>query len=252
MPVRYEAEQRANAKARKAVFVEPPTRRNRIWQMDFSDFETSTGGNWQIGPIVDYVTKYALTIQVTGTQTGRDAVSALAAAIEEAERLLGHPLINDCTDPETKEVHPLVIVTDNGPAFKSDQFIRFIAGHPELVHVRTRYRAPQTNGVAERFIRSLKYEHLYRQEIATGHDLAEECERYRDLYNQVRPHQSLAYATPEQAHTKPPAGPPTPVKNFRRTPLGGLQQIPAEELVELAGGAELVVSEQPAPVSSQP
>ncbi len=238
MPVRYESERRANAQARKAVFVAPPQRRNRIWQMDFSDFETTTGGNWQLSPIVDYVSKYVFVIQATGTQTGRDAVSALAAAIAEAERLLGKPLINDCTDPESGEVHPLVIVTDNGPAFKSDQFIRFIASHPELVHVRTRYRAPQTNGVVERFIRSLKYEHLYRLEIATGHDLAEECERYRELYNQVRPHQALAYSTPEQVHLAQPAGPPTAVKNFRRTPLGSLQRIPAEET---AG-----------PVSSQP
>jgi hypothetical protein len=35
-PVRYQAERRAFAKARRAVFAAPPTRRNRVWQKFFS------------------------------------------------------------------------------------------------------------------------------------------------------------------------------------------------------------------------
>lgn len=229
MPARYQAERRANAQARKAVFVEPPTRRNRIWQMDFSDFETTAGGNWQICSLIDYVTKLAFVVQANGTQTGRDAVAGLEAAIAEAEYLLGHSLLQDCTDPVTKDVHPLVIVTDNGPAFKSDQFAVCIARHQELVHVRTRYRAPQTNGVVERFTGSLKYEHLYRIEIQSGHDLAQECEEYRRLYNEVRPHESIGMRTPIAAYLEPPWGPPTPVKNFRRSATGGLLRVPEPE-----------------------
>jgi putative transposase len=227
MPARFQAERRANAQARKAVFVEPPRRRNRIWQMDFSDFETTAGGNWQICSVIDYVTKLDFVSQAGGTQTARDAVSALEAAMAEAEALLGHPLIQDCTDPQTDEVHPLVIVSDNGPAFKSDGFILFIAKHAELVHVRTRYRAPQTNGVVERFTESLKYEHLYRLDIATGHDLAEECEAYRRLYNDVRPHEGLDFLTPREAYLAEPEGPPTPVRNFRRSNMGGLVKVAA-------------------------
>lgn len=241
MPARFQAERRANAQARKAVFVDPPTRRNRIWQMDFSDFETTAGGNWQICSIIDYVTKFVFVIQASGTQTSRDATAALESAIGEAEQLLGGALSADCTDPSSGEVHPLVIVTDNGPAFKSDGFILFIAKHAELVHVRTRYRAPQTNGVVERFTQSLKYEHLYRLEVATGHDLAEECEEYRDLYNQVRPHESLGFVTPARAYAREPQGPPTPVKNFRRSSLGSLQKV-AEAKPEPAPERELVSS----------
>lgn len=241
MPARYLAERRANAQARKAVFVDPPTRRNRIWQMDFADYETTARGNWQICSIIDYVTKFVFVTQASGTQTSRDAVAALESAIAEAERLLGRSIASDCTDSVTKQVHPLVIVTDNGSAFKSDQFQLFIANHQELVHIRTRYRAPQTNGVVERFTRSLKYEHLYRLEVATGHDLAEECEAYRELYNQVRPHEAIGLDTPIEAFLREPDGPPTPVKNFRRTSLGGLQKI-----------AEPTSEPVPAPVSSRP
>ena len=35
-PRRYQAERRALAKARKAVFVTQPTRRNRLWQLDWT------------------------------------------------------------------------------------------------------------------------------------------------------------------------------------------------------------------------
>ncbi len=44
-----------------------------------------------------------------------------------------------------------MIVTDNGPAYKSSDLVRFIAGRPELAHVRTRHHAPETNGVVDRF-----------------------------------------------------------------------------------------------------
>ena len=78
--------------------------------------------------------------------------SRLELAIAEAERLLGCSL-EDCVDRATGEVSPLTIVTDNGPAFKSADFVHFIARHPELRHVRTRHHAPETNGVVERFNR---------------------------------------------------------------------------------------------------
>jgi hypothetical protein len=40
-------------------------------------------------------------------------------------------VVKDCTDPETGEVHPVVIVTDNRPAYKTTDFLRFIRSMPE-------------------------------------------------------------------------------------------------------------------------
>jgi transposase InsO family protein len=56
--------------------------------------------------------------------------------------------------------------------------------------------APETNGVVERFNQSLKYEHLYREEIATVIGLAEHVEAYRELYNWVRPHEAIGLLAP--------------------------------------------------------
>jgi transposase InsO family protein len=205
LPARYQAERRALAAARRALFVAAPTRRNRVWQTDFTEVETSAGGTWRIAPVVDYATKACLAVPVSGTTAARDAINAVKAAIAEAERLLGHSLLEDCLDPATGEIVPLTIVTDNGPAYKSTDFLAFIRSRPELAHVRTRHHAPETNGVVERFNGSLKYEHLYRLEIADAIALTEEAEAYRTLYNTIRPHESLAFATPLSCYLTEPA-----------------------------------------------
>ena len=204
LPVRYQAGRRALARARKGTFRAPAVRRNRVWQTDFSEFETTRAGTWDISGVVDYVAKVCLTCPANATKTGPDAVNALEAAIEEAERLMGHSMQEDCIDPETGEIFPLVIVTDNGSAYKSDLFARFILSKPWLAHIRTRYRAPQTNGVIERFYGSLKYEHLYRYEIADGITLNDEAEGYRHTYNEVRPHEHLDFETPMSVYLAPP------------------------------------------------
>jgi transposase InsO family protein len=203
-PARYHAERRANAEARKKAFVTPPSRRNRVWQTDFTRIEIASGSVWWISPVTDYATKVVLAAPVSTRTAARDALSALQAAIAEAERLLGHSLLEDCVDPDTGELHPLILVTDNGPCYKATDFVRFIASRPELRHVRTRHYAPETNGVVERFNQSLKYEHLYRIEISDGQELVDEIDSYRHVYNQVRPHETLDWARPLDLYLTPP------------------------------------------------
>lgn len=203
-PARYHAERRAMAQARKAAFVEAPTRRNRVWQTDFTRIEISSGSAWLISPVTDHFAKVCLAAPVSATQAARDAVGALAAAIVEAEALLGHSLLLDCTDRETGKIHPVIVVTDNGPAYKSADFATFFARRPELIHVRTRHYAPQTNGVVERFNGSLKYEHLYRLEIPNGQALVDEVEAYRDIYNRIRPHEALGFDRPLETYLRSP------------------------------------------------
>lgn len=200
LPERHLKERRALAAARKAAFMEVPTRPNRVWQMDFTEFETRCGGTWRICPVIDYVSKYALAAPVSGTATQRDAIAALESAILAAELMLGTSLAEACTDPETGEVVPLKVVTDNGSAFKSTAFVRFFSARPWLSHIRTRHYAPNQNGVVERFNRSLKYEHLYRLEIDDAADLMDEVAIFLEIYNEIRPHETLNDLRPVEVH----------------------------------------------------
>ena len=60
LEVTYQADRRQHAQARQAAFVVPPTGPNQVWQMDFSEFETTMGGTWQIGGCTDYWSKLEL------------------------------------------------------------------------------------------------------------------------------------------------------------------------------------------------
>jgi putative transposase len=202
---RYQAERRELARARRATFHEPPSRRNRVWQTDFSELETRAGGTWQLGGVVDYVTKFCLTCPVTATKTWREAVGALEAARERAGEILGHALIADLVDRQTGELEPVVVVTDNGPCYKAGAFARYIRSRPEFEHVRTRHRSPETNGVIERWYQSIKYEHLYLHEIDDGPALAEQVLDYQRIYNDERPHETIDWARPRDRYTQAPA-----------------------------------------------
>jgi transposase InsO family protein len=211
LPQGFRADRKSWAVLRRRVFREPPTERNRVWQTDFSEFETACGGIWRISAVVDYVTKYCLAITVTPTSRGLDAVRCLQLAIEEAQRVLGlNDLrddrgVMDVLDAEDTVIGqapaPIAVVSDNGPCYRGKTFQALFADEdPLLRHIRTRIKSPQTNGVIERFFGSLKYEHLYRGYIGDGDALDMEAHHFRIIYNAIRPHQALDYRTPKQAY----------------------------------------------------
>ena len=196
----YQAERRLHAEASRAAFVVPPSGPNQVWQCDFTEFETRMGGVWRIGGVADYWSKLELGYHVATTQNHRDAIETVELALAETRRLFGRLLLELVTDKTTREIKPVALVTDNGPCFKSSRFAAFVDAHPELIHIRTKRKSPGQNGVRERAFGSVKYEHLYRHEIDDGHDLGRHAERYRQLFNTVRPHHSLAGRRPLHVH----------------------------------------------------
>ncbi len=116
--------------------------------------------------------------------------------------MFGHPMVEDCeVDVETGELLPVVtIVTDNGGPFRSFRFEAFIELHPELAHVRTRVKTPGQNGSRERGFGTLKYERLFIDEIDDAVMLAKHAEEYRIEYNQIRPHEAIAWNRPKEVH----------------------------------------------------
>ena len=84
IPSGFRADRRSWSRLRKRVFRDPPRERNRVWQMDFSEFETARGGIWRICAVIDYATKYCLAATVTPTSRGADALTCLLRAVDEA------------------------------------------------------------------------------------------------------------------------------------------------------------------------
>jgi putative transposase len=165
-------------------------------------FETTSGGTWRIAGCRDYWSKYEHPFHVSPTGNQHDAIAAVELALADYEAMFGHPMVADCpVHVETGELLPVVtIVTDNGGPFRSARFAAFIAAHPELAHVRTRVNSPGQNGSRERGFGTLKYERLFIDEIDDALMLAKHAQDYRIEYNEIRPHEGIAWNRPKHVH----------------------------------------------------
>jgi hypothetical protein len=79
---------------------DPPDGPNQVWQLGFSEYETTTGGVWRLAGVTDYFTKIEHGWHISPTCTGADAIAAVQIAIAEAERLAGRPLASALFVPQ--------------------------------------------------------------------------------------------------------------------------------------------------------
>jgi transposase InsO family protein len=202
LPSEYQKQRRELAKDRKAAFAVTPTGPNQVWQLGFSEFETTTGGTWRIAGCRDWFSKVEHRFHTSPMANQHDAIAAIELALADYEAMFGHPLVDRCQiDEATGELLPaLTIVTDNGGPFRSLNFELFIMRHPELGHVRTRVKSPGQHGSRERGFGTLKYERLFLDEIPDALTLVERAEDYRIKYNEIRPHEAIAWNRPMEVH----------------------------------------------------
>jgi transposase InsO family protein len=97
------------------------------------------------------------------------------------------------TTPPTAS--PCRLITDNGSAYRST--IHAIACRAlKIRHLRTRPYRPQTNGKAERFIRTLLGGWAYGAIYANSRERTAALARWIDFYNRRRPHGALSHKPP--------------------------------------------------------
>jgi hypothetical protein len=87
-----------------------PTGPNQVWQLDFTEFETSTGGSWRLAGCRDHWSRYELGWHIAPTANQHDAIAAIELALVEAERLAGTPLVDLAARDEHGDVVPLVTI----------------------------------------------------------------------------------------------------------------------------------------------
>jgi transposase InsO family protein len=87
------------------------------------------------------------------------------------------------------------VLTDNGSPYVS--FAHALACRRlQLKHLRTRPRRPQTNGKAERFIRTMLTGWAYGRIYATSRERKNALAPWLDFYNRRRPHGALGHQPP--------------------------------------------------------
>ena len=95
-----------------------------------------------------------------------------------------------------------------------------IIGDEGVRVIRTPVRAPRANGVAERWVRTVRTECLDQLLVFGRRHLERILREYLAHYNDQRPHRALALAAPSRELVEPRGSPPTLIR--RRDVLGGL------------------------------
>lgn len=131
--------------------------------------------------VVDDASRYAVVVPVPD-ETAASSVLALETAVAEFARL---------------GIRVERVLTDNGAGYKR-QYDAAVA-HLGIRHKRTRPRRPQTNGKAERLIKTLLHEWAYARPYTTNRERADALPVFVDFYNQRRPHTALGGRSPLDA-----------------------------------------------------
>lgn len=170
---------------------------NRVWCADFKGwFRTQDGERIDPLTISDAYSRYLLRCQaVEKTDTAR-----VQAIFEAAFREYGMPI---------------AIRTDNGPPFASTAVAalsRLSVWWIKLGIVPERIESgqPQQNGRHERMHRTLK-EEVAMPPAKDRRAQQRELERFRQEYNEVRPHEAIAMQTPAQLYVASPRAYPRQV-----------------------------------------
>lgn len=157
---------------------------NELWQMDFKGhFATVGEGRCHPLTVLDDHSRFNVVLQACAFET----TATVQAHLERAFATYGLP----------RQIN-----TDNGAPWGAS---RQLGQLTELaiwlirLGIRVSYSRPyhpQTNGKNERFHRSLKAEVLAGRTFMTHREAQTEFERWRELYNNRRPHEGIGMSTP--------------------------------------------------------
>ena len=149
---------------------------NDVWAYDFVQGRTHDGRSFRMLTLIDEFTRECLSIDVSRRLNSEDVLERLTWLMV------------------TRGV-PNHIRSDNGPEFTAKVVRKWL----ERVGVRTLFiepGSPWENGYVESFNGKLADELLEREVFDTLHEAKVLIERWRILYNTIRPHSALGYRPP--------------------------------------------------------
>jgi len=160
---------------------------NETWQSDFTHWRLASGAGVEILTFLDDHSRLALSITAQTVVTGLTVLHDFRKNVEEYGP-------------------PASTLTDNGLVFttrsrkgrnKFENELRLL----NITQKNGRPNHPQTQGKVERFQQTLKRWLAAQAPADTVEELQAQLDRFRDYYNQIRPHRSLSRRTPAQAYT---------------------------------------------------
>ena len=176
---------RPRVQASRSIAERPDQR----WATDIALIWCGERDGWcSFVPVLDCCTRQVLGWELAHT-----------ARAKTAERALESALLNrfGCTRGAPKGMS---IRHDNGLVFGSRLFRGVVKDYQLSQEFITPY-TPEQNGLAERFIRSVKEECVWQHQFESIDHARSVIEKWIDWYNNGRPHQALNYKTPNAVYT---------------------------------------------------
>ena len=99
---------------------------------------------------------------------------------------------------------PIEWLTDNGSCYTAHDTRRF-ARDIGLVPCTTPVESPQSNGMAEAFVRTLKRDYVRVNPRPDARTVIDQLPGWFDHYNTVHPHRALGYRSPREFILAQPA-----------------------------------------------
>ncbi len=156
----------------------PIDRIDKTWGADITYIRLSKGFAYLVA-VMDWYSRYVISWELSTSLEVDFCIRALERALS-----IGKPEIFN---------------TDQGSQFTSNDFTKRLLDEDVLISMDGRGRC-MDNIFTERLWRSLKYENVYPNDYQTVPQARKGIGTYMDLYNTVRLHQSLGYATPHEVY----------------------------------------------------
>jgi len=158
----------------------PIVRSNQVWEIDISYIPMRYGFMYLVA-IIDVHSRYIVGWDISNTMEADWVVKTINNAIAAHGK-------------------PEIINSDQGSQFTSDIYTAYINSLATVkISMDGKGRATD-NAFIERFFRTIKYDRLYLNPSADGHELFTECEDFINYYNQRRSHSSLGRVAPAKVY----------------------------------------------------
>jgi putative transposase len=152
---------------------------NQVWATDITYIPMRQGFLYLVA-VIDWSTRRVLSWRLSNTLTSGFCVEALKEALDRFGK-------------------PKIFNSDQGSQFTSEEFTRVLLDHGIEISMDGRGRC-HDNIFVERLWWTVKHEWVYLRPAANGTEQKRSLAEFFDWYNRRRPHQALAWQTPDEAY----------------------------------------------------
>ncbi|XXJ38421.1 IS3 family transposase [Escherichia coli] len=158
---------------------------NQRWCSDGFEFRCDNGEKLRVTFALDCCDREAL--QWAVTTGGFDSETVQDVMLGAVERRFGNEL----------PASPVEWLTDNGSCYRANetrQFARILGLEPK----NTAVRSPESNGIAESFVKTIKRDYISIMPKPDGLTAAKNLAEAFEHYNEWHPHSALGYRSPRE------------------------------------------------------